>query len=267
MVLVKFGVSVLSLVMLLDGAFASEEILYSEATTGGSVCEDYYAVEYDPRRGLEVTHSSETCEQVCSKYLSCESYYVTNGICIICTRQTVIEGITEIDARVRARPTSTQRIRKKGLQSPTVDMALGKPATLSSIGNEHPASVAVDGCLDTRMTTVGCGCTHTVYNGGIHWWSVDLETTTTVSRVVIYNRADAVGSRLSNFDVTVSTDNMDPTLSTDSTLCYYFAEASTDGATETINCDQPVTGRYVTIQLRGGPNLSLCEVQVYQLYY
>ena len=136
-----------------------------------------------------------------------------------------------------------------------LNKALGRPTEQSSTHNpSNPSYQAVDGRHDS-----GLARTNPEPNP---WWSVDLETTLNVTHVAV---TAYVGQHLRDFDVTVSTDNIDPDLAADSTLCYSYVGAVADKTTETITCDQPVTGRYVSIQIMHEDRLALREVEVYCL--
>ena len=209
------------------------------------------------------------CGRLCSKHDSCENYYISNSnICILGTNQT--GGITENDVSATVSPDPGQIIMMKSrpvVPTPVavnvINRAQGRPAEQSSTWqSKYGAAKAVDGCYGTDLATVGCECTFTNHVEN-PWWSVDLEATTSVSSIVITNRDDPQTLRLHDFDVIVSTDNIDPNLATDSTLCHHYTGGFLSGATESVVCDQPVTGRYVTISLTNLDYLILCEVEVY----
>ena len=74
--------------------------------------------------------------------------------------------------------------------------------------------------------------------------------------------------RLSNFTISVgdsfdpvNKDSFDPSIFTQ---CAHVPGQLGAGETKPIPCDQPVRGRYVTVNLNQHKSLSLCEVKVYQ---
>ncbi|KAI8517918.1 hypothetical protein Bbelb_039350 [Branchiostoma belcheri] len=139
------------------------------------------------------------------------------------------------------------------------NVALGKTASSSSTPARWGPEKAVDGSRGTSVSR-GDECTHTdnVYQP---WWKVDLEDIYTVNRVSVLNRGDCCGERLRNFMVRIG-------LNEDFTRNDQCGETYTgtphNGATVVVYCDQPMTGRYVSIQLIGrSDNLQLCEVDVF----
>ncbi|KAI8515636.1 hypothetical protein Bbelb_064490 [Branchiostoma belcheri] len=139
------------------------------------------------------------------------------------------------------------------------NVALGKTASSSSSPARWGPEKAVDGSRGTSVSR-GDECTHTdnVYQP---WWKVDLADIYTVNRVSVLNRGDCCGERLRNFMVRIG-------LNEDFTRNDQCGETYTgtphNGATVVVYCDQPMTGRYVSIQLIGrSDNLQLCEVDVF----
>ena len=69
----------------------------------------------------------------------------------------------------------------------TVNVAVGKPAVQSSECCGGAPQRAVSGTPNTNWAGAQCTATNTEANP---WWSVDLEASYEIGRVVIYNRAD-----------------------------------------------------------------------------
>ncbi|XP_019629805.1 PREDICTED: uncharacterized protein LOC109474031 [Branchiostoma belcheri] len=139
------------------------------------------------------------------------------------------------------------------------NVALRKTASCSSAPSHWGPEKAVDGSRGTRITWYN-QCTHTnrVYQP---WWKVDLGGTYPVNRVSVLNRGDCCGDRLRNFMVRVG-PNEDFTRNDQCGETY--TATPRNGATVVVYCDQPMTGRYVSIQLIGrADNLQLCEVDVF----
>jgi hypothetical protein len=152
------------------------------------------------------------------------------------------------------------------------NLALGKLATQSSTFHPTPnavASRAVDGNTDGNFYNGSVTATDAEQNP---WWQVDLGSSAAVSSIVIWNRTDCCGSRLSNYWVFVSDTPFGP-FDTPSTL---QNRAGTFGSHQTAAPNPSTTiaagaqGRYVRVQITAtnqinGPDgiLSLAEVQVF----
>ncbi len=151
------------------------------------------------------------------------------------------------------------------LQGPApADLALHQPAAQSStlVPGFTNASNAVDGNTDGNYADGSL--THTNFDANA-WWQVDLGSTATVSSIVVWNRTDCCGSRMSDYWVFVSNT---PFLSTD-TPATLQSRAGTWSSHQTV-APNPSTGiavpsaqgRYVRVQLSGANYLSMAEVQV-----
>jgi len=145
------------------------------------------------------------------------------------------------------------------------NLALGKPATQSStypFARSAAASSAVDGKTDGNFYDGSVTATNPDTNA---WWQVDLGASASVNSVVIWNRTDCCGSRLSDYWVFVSntpfqTNDTPATLqSRAGTFASHQTSAPSPAATIVANTQ----GRYVRIQLSGTNYLSLAEVQVF----
>ncbi len=145
------------------------------------------------------------------------------------------------------------------------DLAAGKTATQSStyLPGTTDASKAVDS--DSDGVYADGSLSHTGLNANA-WWQVDLGSTATVSSIVVWNRTDCCGSRLSDYWVFVSNTPFNPT-DTPATL---QGRAGTWGAHQTTPPNPSVTiavpgaqGRYVRVQLSDTDYLGLAEVQVF----
>ncbi|KAI8517939.1 hypothetical protein Bbelb_039560 [Branchiostoma belcheri] len=138
------------------------------------------------------------------------------------------------------------------------NVALFKAASSSSTPARWGPEKAVDGFRGTSVNRDQCTHTDNVYQP---WWKVDLADNYTVNRVSVLNRGDCCGGRLKGFTVRIG-------LNEDFTRNDQCGETYTakppNGATVVVYCDQPMTGRYVSIQLFGrSDNLQLCEVDVF----
>jgi hypothetical protein len=97
------------------------------------------------------------------------------------------------------------------------------------------------------------------------WWQVDLGASATVNSIVVWNRTDCCGSRLSDYWVFVSDTPFSPS-DTPGTLQFRAGtwsshQNSPPGPSTTISAG--AQGRYVRVQLTFAGYLSLAEVQVF----
>lgn len=143
----------------------------------------------------------------------------------------------------------------------------GRPTFQSSTLYGSDSSKAVDGRLTTKAH-----CTHTGFSSNKReeatdnpWWSVDLGATRRVTRILVTNRGDCCGDRLSNFEARVGDSRPlgDGTkdAAVENNICQSGLSVP-EGKTGEIFCG--MLGRYVTIRIPGKEKiLSLCEVRVY----
>ena len=145
------------------------------------------------------------------------------------------------------------------------DLALHQAATQSSTYQPGftDASKAVDGNTDGNFWDGSVSHTNQDANA---WWEVDLGASANVSSIVVWNRTDCCGDRLSDYWVFVSDTPFAPT-DTPATL---QSRAGTYSSHQTVQPSPSSTisiagaqGRYVRVQLSGTNYLSLAEVQVY----
>ncbi|XP_019628305.1 PREDICTED: uncharacterized protein LOC109472881 isoform X1 [Branchiostoma belcheri] len=146
------------------------------------------------------------------------------------------------------------------IQECRVNVALNKMASQSSLlRSEYPAERAVDGNTGTILYPLK-ECTHTDLEYE-PWWKVDLGDTYVISHVTVINRGDCCGERLRNFMVRVGPyeDFRENTPCGD-----IYSETPSEGETIDVRCEEPISGRWVSVQLIGREDyLSLCEVQVF----
>jgi len=145
------------------------------------------------------------------------------------------------------------------------DLAQNKASTQSStfLPGATDASVAVDGNTDGIFAD---GAVSSTNFDSYAWWQVDLGSSSTIGSVVVWNRADCCGDRLTDYWVFVSNTPFLPT-DTPATL---QSRAATFSSHQTVqpNPSSTVTlsgaqGRYVRVQLSSTNFLSLAEVQVF----
>ncbi|MDD5286438.1 MAG: discoidin domain-containing protein [Desulfuromonadaceae bacterium] len=142
----------------------------------------------------------------------------------------------------------------------TCNLALKKSVRQSSTGYGGNAAHAVDD--DTNGNYNANSVSHT-NNDKEAWWEVDLGRTQNIREIIIWNRTDCCGERLSNFYLLVSerpfnSNSLVEALNNNSIRNYQYAGIA--GSKVSIPFDTP--GRYVRVQLRGTNYLSLAEVQV-----
>ena len=137
------------------------------------------------------------------------------------------------------------------------NLAYGKPTAQSSTQNSGPDK-AVDGNHEGHYF-YGKTCTHTTVEDN-PWWRVDLIIPTLVTQLVIFNRVDCCKDRLNNFTIHVGSSltnngNANPSCG--------GLQSMNKNYVKTIQCPNPVIGRYVNIQLHhSNIALTICEVIV-----
>jgi hypothetical protein len=142
--------------------------------------------------------------------------------------------------------------------------AAGRVATQSSTlpgVSSAGAGSALDGNTDGNFFHGSVTATNADANA---WWQVDLGTSTAVNSVVVWNRTDCCGSRLSDYWVFVSDT---PFLATDTPAILQlragtFASHQITAPNPSVSIPVSARGRYVRVQLSGTDYLSLAEVQV-----
>ena len=148
---------------------------------------------------------------------------------------------------------------KGDLPTCAVNVALHKPASSSSFTNGGQPQNAVDG----RTSTVheGRQCTETKSEKS-PWWTVDLLVPVKVHHVRLTTRC-CDDLPIKNAEIRVGNS----TTPANNPLCNWIPKALDEGITETFECVEPLTGRYVSV-VRSGVEavLSLCEVEVFSTH-
>jgi hypothetical protein len=132
------------------------------------------------------------------------------------------------------------------------NLALGRPATQSTVAVGGVPALAVDGNLNGAFWEGSV--THTEWER-TPWWQVDLGSSTAIGEVVVYNRTDCCSERLTNFSVLVSEDGARWT-------ALPYAGTAPPRLSMTVN----QRGRFVRVQLNdiGSTRpFSLTEVEVF----
>ena len=136
-----------------------------------------------------------------------------------------------------------------------VNLARGKPARQSTTGYGGNAAKAVDGNTNTRYNKRSCTHTHRASNS---WWRVDLQRSSNIQKVKVFNRGDCCGNRLRNFEVRVGNQanrwNHNGKCGNRHSI--------QQGKSKQISCSGKA-GRFVFVVLRKRDFLTLCEVEVY----
>jgi hypothetical protein len=205
---------------------------------------------------------------------------VTNvaGVASVTATANNIAGSYSVTASVGSLSTSFLLTNGSGGSS---DLAQGKIATQSSTFPGYPSAAAgsaVDGNTDGAFFDGSVTATNLDPNP---WWQVDLGASTAVGSIVIWNRTDCCGSRLSDYWVFVSDT---PFLATDTPATLQnragtFASHQTTAPNPSVTIPQyppcvtavppclipvqQIQGRYVRVQLSSAGYLSLAEVQVF----
>ncbi len=143
------------------------------------------------------------------------------------------------------------------------NLALGQAATQSSTWGTQIATEAVDGSADGNYWDNSVATTNLNPNA---WWQVDLGTSAKLDSIVVWNRTDCCGTRLSDYWVFVSDTPFLPS-DTPATLqgrpgTFSSHQTSAPSPSASIQASG-AEGRYVRVQLSGSGYLSLAEVQVF----
>ena len=152
------------------------------------------------------------------------------------------------------------------LSVPGRDLALYGTATQSSTTIGAPASRAIDGVV-TGDYTRNRGTQTRETGDAAPWWEVALAATSTVERIVIWNRTDCCANRLSNFRVLLLNANRLEVFRQD-----YFTDGVTFPDTTANGFEIPLPagtrGRFVRVEILGPSSegttvLALAEVEVF----
>ncbi|XP_076468630.1 uncharacterized protein LOC143299363 isoform X2 [Babylonia areolata] len=205
--------------------------------------------EHDPKDLC--LHSNEQIEDGATIRLECRHPIVGQYVSLVLRTDSWPLHFCEIEVLGKPAPALT-------------NVALNKPALQSSY---HPSYGHPEKAVDGSKSTSIAQCTHTadVDNNPNRWWRVDLMGLFEVSAVVITNRGDCCGFRLTNFDIYVMQTLLDPTETEHDPkdLCLHSNEQIEDGATIRLECRHPIVGQYVSLVLRTDSwPLHFCEIEV-----
>jgi len=137
-------------------------------------------------------------------------------------------------------------------------------ANQSSTGSGGVASRAIDGNTDPTFNNGSVSHTDPAVTGEV-WWEVNLNGSSLISEVWLYNRGDCCGDRLSNFRLSVFSGSVE----TYGENFYVGSGNVPQGGAFAKTFTQPVEGDRVRISLINGTNnagnsiLALTEVQVF----
>ena len=142
------------------------------------------------------------------------------------------------------------------------NVAVGKTAIQSSVASGGTPDRAVDGNTDGSFGNNSVTHTNTEANP---FWRVDLGADTPINQIMLYNRTDCCGDRLSDITVEILNSSLTPVF----TATGLNAGNSLDNPymfgvdAKLLNGGVPVTGRYVRVTAVGASKiLSLAELQV-----
>ncbi len=135
----------------------------------------------------------------------------------------------------------------------------GAKASQSTTAYGGPAQRAIDGNTDGNFNNRSV--THTADKPN-SWWQVTLPKPAKIERIVIWNRSDCCGIRLSNFRVSVLDDSKKEVWGKN------FKGPVKQGGSVSFKPEAPVPARFVKVQIKGKNKegngfLSLAEVQVF----
>ncbi|XP_047124114.1 uncharacterized protein LOC101237974 isoform X1 [Hydra vulgaris] len=134
------------------------------------------------------------------------------------------------------------------------DLALNKIAVQSSTNRNGFADRAVDGDFNFQWEKGSCTLTNEEVDP---WWRVDLGNEYIVTDVTIVNRGDR-GDYLTNFQVHVGSN----LVVRQNPVCHDIVRYAGDAEAIRLQCNPPIPGKYVGLQMFGTGVLSVCEVIV-----
>ncbi|KAJ8340856.1 hypothetical protein SKAU_G00331470 [Synaphobranchus kaupii] len=141
------------------------------------------------------------------------------------------------------------------------NVALRGKATQSTIlEGQHAALSQADHCIDgNRDSHFHHGsCSHTAHSLN-HWWRVDLLETYVVASVTITNRGDCCAETMTGAEIHIGNSLVNNGI--DNPQCS-VVDSMEPGETKTFQCEQPMSGRYMTVYIPKADYLILCEVEV-----
>jgi hypothetical protein len=135
----------------------------------------------------------------------------------------------------------------------------GATAEQSSTYGDGVAERAIDGNIDGNYNNRSVAHTENKDNS---WWQVKLPKPAKIKNIVIWNRTDCCGNRLSNFDVSILDDSPNPLWQ------FHYDGPAGHFVSIPVKPDIQAAGVFVKIQIRGknkdrNGHLSLAEVQVF----
>ncbi|XP_076461925.1 fucolectin-1-like [Babylonia areolata] len=135
------------------------------------------------------------------------------------------------------------------------------------MSSRHPTygrpQKAVDGYKGTSISS--CFETFIGESRPDRWWRVDLQGLFQVHQVVITNRGDCCGYRLADFYILLDRYifNSSSGRQDFSRQCLHHPSSVPTGATVTLSCSQPTTGRFLTLVIdQATETFHFCEMEV-----
>ncbi|KAJ8340846.1 hypothetical protein SKAU_G00331370 [Synaphobranchus kaupii] len=118
------------------------------------------------------------------------------------------------------------------------------------------ADNAIDGNRDSDLYHASCSITNNEANP---WWRVDLLETYVVASVTITNKGACCAENINGAEIHIGNSLVNNGI--DNPQCSVVSSLAR-GETKTFQCEQPLSGRYVTVYLPRTEYLQLCEVEV-----
>ena len=122
-------------------------------------------------------------------------------------------------------------------------------AKMSSTYTENGTPYTADNCIDGVLTGTASLC-HTGFDGA-PWLALDFGAEIIVDRVVLHNRDDSNGNRLSNAEVRVANQSPESSqqMFSGGQLLDTFKGPGEDGEVVTLTSSSGLRGRYVIAQI------------------
>jgi len=215
----------------------------------------------------EIVNTCGKCGELCSAEEACNSYYCSlpkAGVkqCHLSERihasvgTESVANYTLLAALNQTHGDGVGYFCIKGQDVLAGSIARGKPVMQSSTNQSGIAQRAVDG--NTAQDFNKQSCTHTGKQFE-PWWRIDLQRQAgSINTVTVWNRADAHGNRLSNFQVRVGHSGV----MSEAAVCDNKTFTAPQGESRTVKC-RGLVGKYVFVTIPGRTEiLTLCEVSV-----
>jgi len=217
--------------------------------TSISACVDCEQGKHSPFSGAALAESCTTCPAMSSApdrtTCQCNDGFSGNNTasCAMCAAGKY-RGATSVTNWARA----CGDMKNEACPTDQTDIQFGR-------GSER----AVDG----HDCSTGGGFTHTDWQTGRGWWSIDLGLIVNIRDLSIMGRLDSFVHRTENYTIYVGNDNSVDGRFVRNSVCVEKQRALSNIDAQKITCNTPISGRYLFFVLQRAESLALCEVEIF----